>query len=63
MTKGLETCGDCDEFLSCNLIQGWYRKKGYKYQKYKESIDFIREYGYDDFLRKITTWKRAYGKL
>ena len=63
MTKGLETCGDCDEFLSCNLIQDWYRKKGYKYQKYKESIDFIREHGYDDFLRKITTWKRAYGKL
>ena len=63
MTKGLAMCGDCDEFLSCNMIQDFYRKNGYKYKKYKESMDFIREHGYDDFLQKITTWKRAYGKL
>ena len=57
------TCADCPDCLSCDTLQGMYRKNGYKYRKYRESMEFIRTHGYDLFLEAATKWKGAYGKL
>jgi len=38
-------------------------KNGYKYGKYKQSMDFIRENGYDEFTKIADKWKGPYGKL
>lgn len=61
--KKLDTCGDCKDFASCEIIQTWYNKKGYKYNKYRESIEFIRLNGYKKFIRIADSWKNQYGKL
>ena len=36
--KQLETCADCGEFSSCELIQGLYGENVYKYKKYQQSL-------------------------
>ncbi len=50
--KQLQTCADYREYASCLIIHEWFNKKGYKYKKYKESVEFIRKSGYDKFLQK-----------
>jgi hypothetical protein len=61
--KKFQTCADCEEYVSCSIIQDWFNKNGYKYKKYKESIEFIRQNGYDKFLKIANSWKNQYGKL
>ena len=61
--KKLETCADCTEYSSCKIILAFHNKNGYKYKKYKQSIEFIRKNGYQEFLKNAQNWKRAYGKL
>lgn len=61
--KQLSTCADCQECEACSIIQTWFGKKGYKYKKYRETIQFIRHNGYEDFLAKADLWKNEYGKL
>ena len=59
----LNTCADCAEYASCDIIQGWFTKKGYQYKKCKESIEFIRMNGYDKFIEIADNWKNLYGRL
>ena len=61
--KNLDTCADCNELYSCELINGWYSKNGYKYKKYKEAIEFIKKYGYCRFIGLADKWTNAYGIL
>ncbi len=61
--KRLETCADCPEYVRCDIIRGFQSKKGYKYRKYRESIEFIREKGYPAFTRLADAWKGPYGRL
>ena len=61
--RGLETCADCPDYLSCELIQGLYGHHGYKYGKYKQSIEFIRNSGYTKFLEIADNWNGPYGKI
>ncbi len=61
--KGQQTCADCTEYDECTTIHGWFNKSGYKYKKYKESIEFIRKNGYMNFLEIADKWKNQYGKL
>lgn len=63
LQKGLISCADCDQFETCSTLNEFYSKKGYKYKKYKESLDFIRTSGYDDFLNDAGQWTRQYGQL
>lgn len=60
--KNYETCGDCLEYNTCDIIQVFYNKNGYKYKKYKQAIEFIRENGYAKFIQIADKWKIAYGK-
>jgi hypothetical protein len=59
----LETCADCDRYATCETIAGFYSKKGFKYKKYRESVEFIREKGYPPFLMCAGEWKGPYGRL
>lgn len=61
--KGLETCADCPDHGSCRTINGFFEKKGYKYGKYRQSLEYIHAHGYQLFLERTKDWKRAYGKL
>ena len=61
--RKFETCADCADFNSCMIISRLYEKKGYKYRKYKESIEFIRKEGYAAFFKSADLWKGPYGKL
>jgi hypothetical protein len=57
------TCADCPDFARCDILQGFYGKNGYKYKKYKESLEFIRTNGRTAFLKIAKKWNRAYGRL
>ncbi|MFH1150103.1 MAG: DUF3795 domain-containing protein [Actinomycetota bacterium] len=61
--RGLATCADCPELDTCTVLGGLYAKKGYKYGKYRQAIEFIRDHGYPEFIRLADRWKNAYGKL
>ncbi len=61
--RKLETCADCRDYPSCETIGRFHDKTGQKYKKYKQSMDFIRENGYDDFIKNAATWKGPYGKF
>jgi hypothetical protein len=62
INKKFFSCADCDEYNSCEIIQGFHNKNGYKYKKYKEAIIFIRENGYERFLEIANKWNMQYGK-
>jgi hypothetical protein len=61
--RQLQTCVDCDEFSSCATLQNWYKKAGGKYQCYKKSGEYIREHGYESFVKVADRWKDSCGKL
>jgi hypothetical protein len=61
--KHLETCADCDSFMHCEIIQGFYAKKGYKYGRYRQALEFIRQNGYPAFLKVADEWKGPYCRL
>ena len=61
--KGFNSCADCPELITCSIINVFYNKNGYKYRKYKEAVDFIRENGYSKFIEITNSWTNVYGKL
>lgn len=61
--RKFETCADCPDYSSCRIIQDFYKKKGYKYKKYQQATEFIRENGYAKFLKIANNWKGPYGKF
>jgi len=58
-----ETCAECQEYEDCRILADFHGKKPYEYQKYRESLDYIRAKGYGEFIRKAWGWRRAYGEL
>jgi len=63
LEKKIDTCADCPDYEDCRTIRGLFEKNGYKYGRYKESIEFIRQNGYPAFITAARSWKRAYGRL
>lgn len=61
--RQLETCAECPDFVSCEKIGSMYAKNGYKYKKYKQAVEFIRERGYEKFISLADQWKGPCGKL
>jgi hypothetical protein len=62
MRNNFVSCADCREYCSCNIIQDFHSKNGYKYKKYREAITFIKENGYDKYLKIANKWSKQYGK-
>ena len=61
--RRFETCADCTDYPACNIISGFHGKNGFKYTKYKQSIEFIREKGYAEFIEIASNWREPYGRL
>ena len=61
--RDLETCANCPELHACETMAVFFNKKGYKYRKYREAIEFIRAHGYPAFLTQADAWRGAYGRL
>ena len=59
----LATCADCQNLGTCSIINSWYAKNGYKYKKYRQTIEFIAKNGYTKFIKLADNWTGAYGKL
>ncbi len=60
--KHQETCADCSQY-GCDILSDFQEKNGYKYRKYRESLEFIKINGYSEFIDRAKGWNRAYGKL
>ena len=63
MNRGFESCADCPDLDGCIIIGSFHDKSGYKYRKYKQSMEFLRVHGYAEFIRQADNWTGAYGKL
>ena len=61
--RNFETCADCPDYTSCKIIQGFYDKSGYKYKRYRQALEYIRDKGYDSFIERADRWNGPYGKL
>ncbi|MBN2454778.1 DUF3795 domain-containing protein [Candidatus Woesearchaeota archaeon] len=61
--RKLETCADCPDYWNCKILRDFHGKSGYKYKKYKQATDFIRENGYKKFIKAANKWKGAYGRF
>ncbi|MFH2106515.1 MAG: DUF3795 domain-containing protein [Candidatus Micrarchaeota archaeon] len=61
--KKMETCADCPKCPDCNIIHNFYSKRGFKYKKYKQAIEFIKKNGYSKFVKLADEWNGPYGKL
>ncbi|MFH1851802.1 MAG: DUF3795 domain-containing protein [Candidatus Neomarinimicrobiota bacterium] len=62
LTKALASCADCGEYQSCAALNSFLGKNGYKYQKYRQALEFIRTNGYAEFLAIADGWTRQYGR-
>ena len=60
--RSYETCADCPDYLSCEILNEFYGKKGYKYRKYRQALDFIRENGYTKFIEIADAWRGPFGR-
>ena len=63
ITRGHQSCSDCPELATCDIIGSFHGKNGHKYRKYAESIEFIRRHSYEEFIRQADSWTNAYGHL
>lgn len=62
LTRGHITCGDCEEYDLCEIIQSFLNHPGYKYSKCKQALEYIRAHGHAAFLNAVVYWTSAYGK-
>jgi hypothetical protein len=60
--KKLQTCVDCPEY-PCGILLKFWSKNGSKYQQYKRQLEFIKQNGYEEFLKHADKWKGPRGKL
>lgn len=62
VTRYQETCADCSEYVACEALGALHGKPGYKYGKYRQALEYVRENGYEPFLVVADRWSGAYGK-
>jgi hypothetical protein len=60
--KKLMTCADCPGLDTCPTANEFYAKNGQKYKKYRQAVEFIRNYGYERFADVAAGWNNAYGR-
>jgi hypothetical protein len=62
VTRKHPSCADCPEFADCPTLGEFHAKKGYKYGKYRQALEYIRANGYKAFLTVADGWTGACGK-
>jgi len=60
--NGYNSCADCPDLQVCQIINTFFSKKGYKYGKYRQAIEYIKQNGYVAFIAIADKWTNAYGK-
>ena len=60
--RNFNSCSDCPDIDLCENLKKFFLKNGFKYKKYKEALEFIKNSGYDKFFEIAETWKAQYGK-
>jgi len=60
--RGLETCADCPD-CPCEIQGKFWGKRGWKYGQYKKQLEFIKDNGYEEYLKSANEWKGPHGKL
>lgn len=60
--KDLSTCADCGQYDTCDTLQAFYSKNGYKYGKYRQALEFNHSHGYCAFLDIASNRARQYGE-
>jgi hypothetical protein len=61
--KKLETCAECAERDGCQIMERFYSKDEWKYERYRMLIEFIQANGCSEYVRRAKDWKNSYGKL
>ena len=61
--KKLGTCAECPEYDGCDVLAAFHGKNGIEYRKYRESLEFVRTHGYQEFVKRGKDWARACGRL
>jgi hypothetical protein len=62
MEKHFHSCADCSLYSECSIIQAFHNHEGYKYEKYKQAVEYIRVNGYEEFFKLADAWENAYGR-
>jgi len=60
--RRLETCAGCPDY-PCEVLGEFWSKRGWKYKQYRKQLEFIRQNGYEEFLKRANKWKGPRGKL
>lgn len=61
--KNLTTCADCVNFQKCSIISNRFKVGSNDNKKCMESLEYIKNNGYDAFIKKAKKWKSYWGKL
>ena len=62
-SKELETCAECPDYRSCQVLASFHGKVGREYEGYRASLKFIARNGCEEFVKMTRRWKRTYGEL
>jgi hypothetical protein len=62
LQRRLATCADCSRYSTCGILGSFHGKTGYKYGKYGQALDYVRDNRYEAFLEVADHWTNAYGK-
>lgn len=63
LNKNFESCADCKQFSDCDIFNTRFKIGTSDNRKCQESLNFIKNEGYDKFLLKVKKWKNHVGKL
>lgn len=63
LRREFRTCADCPDYPTCATIRAFHGKRGYKYRRYREALEFIRTNGCAAFVAAANRWKAAFGPL
>lgn len=61
--KNFISCADCDKYLICKKISKKFGKEKYNFKKCMQSLEFIKNNGYDNFIKIAENWKGPFGKI
>lgn len=57
------TCADCPDFASCADLGRFHGQPKPAYPRYRATLDYIRQHGYERFLQAAAGWRAAHGQL
>lgn len=47
---------DCPEYDCCAALREFFGHSGYKYSRYRQTLEFIRGNGHEAFMKAVEDW-------